>query len=57
MRVVRAVDVGGNPKQAFVELSWDAIAVGTSEPHERRVYFGLRQRGDRYWITEIRIFS
>ena len=56
VRVVRAVDVGGEPNQAFVELAWDAIEDGTSEPRERRVYFGLTMRNDRFWITEIRIF-
>jgi len=57
VRVVRAVDVGGEPNQAFLELAWDTIEDGTSEPHERRVYFGLTMRGGRFWITEIRIFS
>jgi len=57
VRVVRAVDVGGEPSQAFVELAWDTIEDGTSEPRERRVYFGLTKRGDRFWISEIRIFS
>ena len=56
VRVIRAVDVGGDPSRAFVELAWDSIETGTSEPSERRVYFGLVEREARFWITEIRIF-
>ena len=56
VRVIRAVDVGGDPPEAFVELAWDTIETGTSEPRERRVYFGLVERDGRFWITEIRVF-
>ncbi len=57
VRVVRAVDVGGDPAQAFMELAWDTIESGTSEPRGHRIYIGLVERGERFWISEIRILS
>ncbi len=55
--VVRAVDVGGDPAQAFVELAWETVESGTTEPRTRRIYVGLVERENRFWISEIRILS
>jgi hypothetical protein len=55
--VGRAQEVEGDPRRAFVEITWVTKARGTSIPERTKVFFGLIIDGDSWRITEIRLIQ
>ena len=53
----RAREVEGNPRRAFVEITWVTKARGTSIPERTQVFFGLIVDDDAWRITEIRLIQ
>jgi uncharacterized membrane protein len=56
-RIGRAREVEGDPRRAFVEITWVTKAPGTSIPERSQVFFGLVLDGDTWRITEIRLIQ
>jgi hypothetical protein len=55
--VGQAHEVEGDPRRAFVEITWVTKARGTSIPERTKVFFGLIIDGDSWRITEIRLIQ
>ncbi|MGH7502273.1 MAG: hypothetical protein ACREL7_11005 [Longimicrobiales bacterium] len=53
----QAHEVEGDPRRAFVEITWVTKAPGTSIPESSQVFFGLVLDGDTWRITEIRLIQ
>lgn len=53
----QAREVEGNPRRAFVEITWITKARGTTIPERTQVFFGLVVDGDSWRITEIRLIQ
>ncbi|MCI0437000.1 MAG: nuclear transport factor 2 family protein [Gemmatimonadetes bacterium] len=48
-------EVGGEPRRAFVEITWVTRPRGTTIPEETTVFFSLEREGESWRITEIRL--
>ncbi len=57
VRLLRVVPVAGSEGQAFAELLWEFVMVGTSESVQHTIYLGLVHHDERWWVSEIRLLS
>lgn len=56
-RVIRATEVGGEPRQGFAELEWTRAAAGGQSPERFIVFVGFTLEEVGWRISEIRVLQ
>lgn len=55
-RMDRVSEVGGQPPRGFAEITWEAVAQGTTEMLRYTVYVGFILEDESWHISELRVF-